>query len=158
MSSSVFLFRLFPVNLLDISGPEYISLRFSHLYLQTRKRLRAPRSTVPTGSDWLWVRKSFLSSCLQDLEGKFYILKWKLPAFGKFRNTLYMYNSFFSSMRTLAHKKMPQADYFKEMRLFWSSFVKKAMLVIEIVTAICWLTHGIQSSFPLASGIMHQKD
>lgn len=40
-SSSVFLFSLFPINLLGVS----------HLYLQTRKRLGAPRSTVPTGSE-----------------------------------------------------------------------------------------------------------
>lgn len=122
MSSSVFPFRFFLVFFLGVSGHEYISLKYSHLYLQTRKRLGAPQSTAPAGLECLWVHESCLSPCLQDLEGKFYIPKWKLPVIAKFRNTLYMYNSFFISVRTFAYKKMPQANCFKEIRWFWSSF------------------------------------
>lgn len=63
-----------------------------------------------------------------------------------------MHNSFFSSMRTLARHKMPQADRFKEMRWCWSSFVcENSHVGYRIVTATHQLTRGIQSSFPLAS-------
>ena len=36
---------------LGVSGHEYIPLKYFHLYLQTKKRLGGPQSTVPTGHE-----------------------------------------------------------------------------------------------------------
>lgn len=121
MSASVFLFRLFPVFFLGVSGHEYIPLKYFHLHLQIQKRLGVPPSTV--NRTWMTVSTWIISKAMSSgSRRKTLYLIWKLPAFTKFRNTLYMYNSFFISMRILAHKKIPQANYFKEVKWFWSSF------------------------------------
>lgn len=106
---------------------------------------------------YVWISKSYPS---RDFKRKLLLVLNQKHTFIHFYLSIHihLFTQSFNINTSCGHRAMPQADYFKEMRLFWSSFVcEESHLVIEIVTAICWLTHGIQSSFPLAGGFMQSK-